>query len=160
MAEHTTITLQRVTGKSAGYPTLGTLTGPGLALATLEDSYIYTEATSGPETVPGYGFRWPWTRIKIPGVTAIPAGNYRIYLTFSPRFGRFLPLIINVPQYVGIRFHRGASAEHSEGCILVGRRIADNTRELLDSAAGEADLVAWMKANEARETWLTIENPK
>jgi len=155
MTDVAQLTLQRVKGKAPGYPVLGTLTGPGLALATLEDSYILDLRVP---TQPI--FHWPTTCQKIPGVTAIPAGNYRIYLTMSPRFGRLLPLIINVPQYVGIRFHRGASAEHSEGCILVGRRIADNTRELLDSAEGESDLVAWMKANEALETWLNIENPK
>ena len=61
----------------------------------------------------------------------IPALCYHIAVTQSPRFKRLLPIVQNVPQRSGIRFHRGSKPEHSTGCILV---VADNpsrARELI-----------------------------
>lgn len=58
--------------------------------------------------------------VKIPGETAIPAGMYKIALTFSHRFKKTLPLLIDVPDYEGVRIHPGNRASDTEGCILVG----------------------------------------
>ena len=55
----------------------------------------------------------------------IPALCYPTCVTHSPRFKRLLPIVQNVPQRSGIRFHRGTKPEHSTGCILV---VADNWR--------------------------------
>ena len=49
----------------------------------------------------------------------IPALNYKITVTHSPKFKRLLPQLTPVPQRTGIRFHRGNKPEHSKGCILV-----------------------------------------
>ena len=48
----------------------------------------------------------------------IPAGTYRLKHTWSPRFKKFLPILLNVPGREGIRIHRGTIPEHSRGCIL------------------------------------------
>ena len=48
----------------------------------------------------------------------IPAGTYRLKHTWSPRFKKFLPILLNVPDREGIRIHRGTLPEHSRGCIL------------------------------------------
>ena len=53
----------------------------------------------------------------------IPALCYHVAVTQSPKFKRLLPIVQNVPQRSGIRFHRGTRPEHSTGCILV---LADN----------------------------------
>ena len=53
----------------------------------------------------------------------IPALCYSLRVTQSPRFKRLLPIVQNVPQRSGIRFHRGTKPEHSTGCILV---LGDN----------------------------------
>ena len=48
----------------------------------------------------------------------IPAGTYPLERTWSPKFKKLLPLILEVPEREGIRIHRGTTPEHSTGCIL------------------------------------------
>ena len=62
---------------------------------------------------------------KVYGETAIPYGTYKIKVTYSPAFDKRMVLIKGVKHFTGIRLHWGATALNSEGCILVGRKIAD-----------------------------------
>ena len=57
---------------------------------------------------------------KVYGKTAIPEGTYEVKLTYSPRFKKILPEILNVPNFSGIRIHCGNSSADSSGCVLVG----------------------------------------
>lgn len=57
---------------------------------------------------------------KVYGKTAIPEGTYEMVLSYSPRFKKILPEILNVPNFTGIRIHCGNSSADSSGCILVG----------------------------------------
>lgn len=57
---------------------------------------------------------------KVYGKTAIPEGTYEVKLTYSPRFKKILPEILNVPNFSGIRIHTGNSSKDTEGCIIVG----------------------------------------
>ena len=77
----------------------------------------------------------------------IPCGTYPVRVTFSPKFKRMLPLVLNVPERSGIRFHRGTKPEHSRGCILV-------------SAAMEQELTAkWLALQACNEPIkIKIEN--
>lgn len=58
---------------------------------------------------------------KVPGRTAIPLGTYPLDLTYSPKFGRSLPLVVGVPGFEGIRIHPGNKAGDTDGCILLGQ---------------------------------------
>jgi len=58
---------------------------------------------------------------KIHSLTAIARGKYSVIVSYSNRFKQYMPQIINVPQFEGIRIHSGNKSENTEGCILVGR---------------------------------------
>ena len=51
---------------------------------------------------------------------AIPEGRYKVVMAGSFKFGRPLPLLIDVPGFSGIRIHQGNFPSNTEGCILVG----------------------------------------
>ena len=61
--------------------------------------------------------------IKIKGATAIPTGAYKVARTYSPKYKRLMPQVMNVKGYAGVRIHSGNTAADTEGCILLG----DNT---------------------------------
>lgn len=57
---------------------------------------------------------------KIKGKTAIPYGTYEIKWTYSPRFKKYTPQLMNVPQFEGIRIHAGNTNVSTSGCLLLG----------------------------------------
>lgn len=87
---------------------------------------------------------------KIKNETAIDAGRYEVILSFSNRFQKYLPLLLNVPCFEGIRIHGGNTAEDSEGCILVGAQ-GDMKERIWNCAGKVTGLVAALKAVEKKE---------
>ena len=67
---------------------------------------------------------------KIKHETAIPAGTYEIQITYSPRFKQFMPLLLNVPNYEGIRIHKGnfADLETFLKEVSLGKNILTNNK--------------------------------
>ncbi len=60
---------------------------------------------------------------KIMGISAIPEGRYAVVITWSPRMKQWLPLLLGVPMFSGIRIHAGNTAADTAGCILVGENL-------------------------------------
>lgn len=89
---------------------------------------------------------------KVYGESAIPYGTYKIIYNWSPKFGRNLPRLLNVPHFEGILIHPGNTAADSAGCILVGkntevgrltnsRYISDKLNKLIDEAQQKGESI-------------------
>lgn len=90
------------------------------------------------------------------GRTAIPRGTFPVEVSFSHRFAKLLPAVLDVPGFSGIRIHGGNSAADSLGCILLGKvRTATGIAQCADSVQR---LIALITACEDRneQVWLEI----
>lgn len=53
-------------------------------------------------------------KIKVYGETAIPTGRYKVERTWSPKYGKKMIEIKNVPGFSGIRIHSGNYVDYAE----------------------------------------------
>jgi hypothetical protein len=90
--------------------------------------------------------------IKIKGETAISKGAYKVIINQSNRFKKLLPLLLNVPNFEGVRIHPGNSNHDTEGCILVGQSISKD----YISKSRKAFEKLFKKMQLAKEITLTI----
>lgn len=96
---------------------------------------------------------------KVYGRTAIPAGTYKVTVTYSPRFKKMLPLLLNVPGYEGVRIHSGNSAKDTEGCILPVTSVRADGRYGFESVKAFKKLMPMITNDlvQKQEIWITIE---
>ena len=70
-----------------------------------------------------YTLELPW-RENVHDISCIPAGQYKIILADSPRFGQVVPHIQDVPGRANILVHWGNYTKDTAGCVLVGQTRA------------------------------------
>jgi hypothetical protein len=98
------------------------------------------------DAVRGDGDQKTVAQWKIKGESAIPYGAYKVRKTHSPKYGRAMWELQNVPGFQGIRIHSGNTEKDTEGCILMGRRISTDYAGVTDSRATVADFELAMGA--------------
>ena len=61
------------------------------------------------------------------GKGPIPAGTYKLVLTYSPGFQMLLPEILHVRGFTDIRIHSGNRSADTKGCVLIGTYLASDS---------------------------------
>ena len=92
---------------------------------------------------------------KVYGETCIPYGKYKVILSYSPKFKRELPEILEVPNFQGIRIHRGNKISDTLGCVLCGEKVKNGY--LSNSTPYEIKLVELFKHAKSRNEESFIE---
>lgn len=161
------ITLTR-TSKWPRRATFGTLMWPAGECYTLEDALIFKPyapipimtvySSGGSVTVSEVGLDG-FVTSKIPGMTAIPQGRYRVIQRQSTRFKRKLPCLLDVPGFSDILIHAGNTEHDTQGCVLLGTDVSGWS--LTYSVKALERFMTWF-APAVREDriYLTVENPK
>jgi hypothetical protein len=87
-------------------------------------------------------------------------GTYEVVLVHSPKFGRVMPLLLNVPGRSAIEIHQGNLVTDTEGCILLGAyrtTLCEITGSVVAFKAVFEKLQAAVAAGE--KISITISNP-
>lgn len=98
---------------------------------------------------------------KVKGRSAIPEGRYAVVISYSPKFRKWLPILLGGPEFnkrwQGIRIHAGNSARDTQGCILVGEN--KQVGRVLDSRIWLHRLKKRITEAKARDeaVWLTVQ---
>ena len=87
---------------------------------------------------------------KVYGETAIPTGTYRIIISYSNKFKKQMPLLLNIPGFAGIRIHSGNTEKDSLGCILVGKN--KSVGKVLESRDTYSKLFSILQEANKKET--------
>jgi len=106
-----------------------------------------------------YTLEDPPRDIKIMHETGIPEGTYQIIINYSPRFKRKLPLLLNVPNFEGIRIHKGNFTRSTSGCVLVGTIF---NRDVLLHSTSAFTIVFNLLTNllKKNQVFIEIKNPE
>lgn len=93
---------------------------------------------------------------KVMHETAIANGTYNVVLSYSPRFKQILPEIQGVPNFTGIRIHKGNSDKDTSGCLLVGYWDGVTANWIANSTKAFTELMALLQAAWDNKEKITI----
>ena len=93
---------------------------------------------------------------KVARQTCIPYGRYEVRKTWSPRYGRHMPEVCDVPGFRGIRIHAGNDAGDTEGCILPGKTRARNRVYTSAKYAAWLEKEILLKLDAGERVFITI----
>jgi len=110
-----------------------TIEGDEFRCYTLEDCDRHLSQTDSTEAI---------EKIKVYGKTAIPYGTYEVVINFSNRFKKFMPLLIGVKGFEGIRIHAGNTEADTLGCVLTGTEKDVLNNRILNSRTAYIGLFA------------------
>lgn len=128
--------------------TIGTLTYGSSKCYTLEDKVRDTNKDGDLNDI---------GEAKVYGETAIPSGRYQVAFTFSNRFKKYLPLLLNVPGFEGIRIHPGNKKADTHGCILLGNTKGVNM--IGESKIATTAFISWLqKVIKKEKVFITIKD--
>ena len=122
---------------------------------TLEPPVIQTKTTVSLASV----LRSP-VKLKSIKPVAIPEGRYAVVITYSPKFNKWLPLLLGGQDFnrlwQGIRIHFGNTVADTQGCILLGRNL--RVGRLFESRKWVYELKQKIIEAKARKeaVWITI----
>lgn len=91
---------------------------------------------------------------KVYAKTAIPYGEYKVIVNQSPKFGRMLPRLLDVPYFEGILIHRGNTHKDTGGCILIGENRIKG--KVVNSTKYEEKLTALCHVAQLKGEEITI----
>lgn len=93
--------------------------------------------------------------VKVKHHTAIPAGRYQVVLSYSERFNKIMPLLLNVPGFEGIRIHTGNTDKDTSGCLLLGTQYKSNW--VGGSGVAYMELLKYIQMEQFNgKIWITI----
>lgn len=111
------------------------------------------------DTDRGLMFQMPLQEIlekKIYGKTAIPTGVYEIVFNYSAKFKKELPLLLNVPGYMGIRMHSGTTQADTLGCVMPGQESGNKVIKSRDTC--KALFALMKKASKTEKIFIFVTN--
>lgn len=96
---------------------------------------------------------------KVKSETAIPVGKYKLIIDMSPRFGKRMMHVLDVPGFEGIRVHAGNTSHDTEGCLLAGKERDERHGEVSGSRIACAALFDKVEKtlNRGEEVWWVVE---
>lgn len=80
---------------------------------------------------------------KIYGKTAVPTGTYKVIMSYSNKFKKYLPEVLDIKGFAGVRFHSGNTEKDTLACCLPGQNtqkgMVTNSRYYTDTLCSMID---------------------